>query len=57
MTEAAPHHPDQAEFLEGLTDAECEMHELGSRLDLPGGLRLRLLQAATRAQRLIDAAA
>jgi hypothetical protein len=56
MTPDTPDDHREAELLSGLADAEWEMHELGSRLDVPGKVRFQLLQAATRAQKLIDAA-
>lgn len=56
MTESALDHPDQADLLAALADAEWEMYELGSCLNIPGNLRLRLLQAATRAHQLIACA-
>jgi hypothetical protein len=45
----------QSELVAALMDAEAEMHAIGSDLAVPGTLRLRLLDAARRAQTLIDA--
>jgi hypothetical protein len=56
MPESVLYHPDQPDLLAALADAEWEMYELGSCLNIPGNVRLRLLQAATRAQQLIDRA-
>jgi hypothetical protein len=56
MTDPDLYHPDQADLLAALADAEWEMYELGSCLNIPGNLRFRLLQAATRAHQLIASA-
>ena len=47
--------PDRAALWEALADAESELRKAGSRLDLPGDLRIRLLDAAHRAEVLIEA--
>ena len=54
MPEVIFNHVNQFELLAALADAEWEMYELGSCLNIPGTLRLRLLQAAERARQLID---
>jgi hypothetical protein len=46
---------DRSALCEALADAESELSEAGSRLDLPGDVRLRLLNAAHRAQALVEA--
>jgi hypothetical protein len=56
MSESDLYRPDQADLLAALADAEWEMYELGSCLKIPGNLRFRLLEAATRAHRLIASA-
>jgi hypothetical protein len=56
MTVSALCHPDQADLIAALADAEWEMYELGSCLNIPGNLRFRLLQAARRAHQLIASA-
>lgn len=55
MITSAPHQHSRVDFVEALMDAEAEMHAIGSHLEVPGALRLRLLDAARRAQTLIDA--
>lgn len=54
MPEVIFNHVNQFELLAALADAEWEMYELGSCLNIPGTLRIRLLQAAERARQLID---
>jgi hypothetical protein len=54
MPEVTFNHVNQFELLAALADAEWEMYELGSCLNIPGTLRIRLLQAAERARQLID---
>jgi uncharacterized protein YaiE (UPF0345 family) len=56
MTQAALPSSNQVELLDALADAEWEMYEAGSRLDMPGDVRFRLLQSAHRAYALIEAA-
>jgi hypothetical protein len=56
MSQLSTDNSGQAELLDALVDAEGELHEAGSRLEMPGTVRLRLLRAAHRAQRLIEAA-
>ena len=55
MTDTPLSQPDLIDFLDALTDAEWEMRELGSSLAMPCDVRFRLLQAANRAFRIIEA--
>jgi hypothetical protein len=56
MTEFTGCTPTREVLIDALEDAEWVLREFASRLDLPGRIRLQLLNAAERARPLIEAA-